>query len=176
LDATSQEPDQGLSRRRLLGAGAVGAVATVVGVKSAEAKTAGYPRHRVVALSSLRTNRPVHFNYPLKAQPCVLVDLGHRVPGGVGPRRSIVAYSTLCQHMGCEVGYLRGKREFLCPCHQTRYDPERLGSIIQGVATRTLPRVKLRVRGGVVYAVGVDGLVYGYRNNLTPGKRVGGTP
>jgi arsenite oxidase small subunit len=128
-----------------------------------------------VALDKLRINRPVHFNYPLKAQSCVLVDVGHRVPGGVGPRRSIVAYSTLCQHMGCEVGYLRRKREFLCPCHQTRYDAERLGSIIQGVATRALPRVKLRVRGGVVYAVGVEGLIYGYRNNLHPGTRVGGT-
>jgi arsenite oxidase small subunit len=176
LGATTQDPDHGLTRRGLLAAGALTAVAATLGAESADAQSAGYPRHRIVALSKLRTNRPVHFNYPLKAQSCVLVDLGDRVPGGVGPRRSIVAYSTLCQHMGCEVGYLRGTREFLCPCHQTRYDPARLGSIIQGVATRALPSVKLQVRGGSVYAVGVDGLVYGYRNNLTPGKKVGGTP
>jgi arsenite oxidase small subunit len=176
LGATTQEPDHGLSRRGLLAAGAATAVAATLGAESAEARTAAYPRHRIVALSKLRTNRPVHFNYPLKAQPCVLLDLGHRVPGGVGPRRSIVAFSTLCQHMGCQVDYLRRKREFLCPCHQTRYDPERLAAIIQGVATRALPRVKLHVRAGAVYAVGVDGLIYGYRNNLTPGKQVGGTP
>jgi arsenite oxidase small subunit len=176
LGASTQEPDRGLSRRHLLGAGAVTAVAATLPAESADAKTGAYPRHRVVALSKLRVNRPVRFNYPLKAQPCVLLDLGRRVPGGVGPRDSIVAFSTLCQHMGCEVGYLRRKREFLCPCHQTRYDPERLGSIIQGVATRALPRVKLQVRGGAVYAVGVDGLIYGYRSNLTPGKKVGGTP
>jgi hypothetical protein len=30
------------------------------------------------------------------------------------------------------------------------------------------------VRDGAVWAVGVDGLIYGYRNNLHPGKRVGG--
>jgi arsenite oxidase small subunit len=176
LDASTHAHDRGLSRRKLLVAGGATAVATALGVESADAKRTGYPRHRVVALSKLRTNRAVHFNYPLKAQSCVLLDLGHRVPGGVGPHRSIVAFSTLCQHMGCEVGYVRGKREFLCPCHQTRYDPARLGSIIQGVATRALPRVKLGVRGGFVYAVGVDGLVYGYRNNLTPGKKVSGTP
>jgi arsenite oxidase small subunit len=171
LDSTD-----GLSRRGLLlaGAGAGTAVAAALRAESAEAKTAAYPRHRVVALSKLRTNRPVHFEYPLGAQPCVLLDLGHRVPSGVGPRRSIVAFSTLCQHMGCEVGYLRRQREFLCPCHQTRYDPERLAAIIQGVATRALPRVKLQIRGGAVHAVGVDGLIYGYRNNLTPGKKVGG--
>jgi arsenite oxidase small subunit len=169
LDSTD-----GLSRRGLLLAGAGTAVVATLGAEPAEAKATAYPRHRVVALSKLRTNRPVHFNYPLTAQPCVLLDLGHRVPGGVGPRRSIVAFSTLCQHMGCEVGYLRRQREFLCPCHQTRYDPERLAAIIQGVATRALPRVKLQVRGGAVHAVGVDGLIYGYRNNLTPGKKVGG--
>ena len=38
-----------------------------------------------------------------------------------------------------------------------------------------LPRVLLQVKQGAVWAVGVDGLIYGYRNNLHPGKRVGGT-
>jgi arsenite oxidase small subunit len=179
MSAVSDGEAQGgrVSRRALLGSGAAGTTAVaLVHASGAQAASRRYPRHRVVALSKLRVNRPVRFNYPLKAQPCVLLDLGRRVPGGVGPRNSIVAFSTLCQHMGCEVGYLRRKREFLCPCHQTRYDPERLGSIIQGVATRALPRVKLQVRGGAVYAVGVDGLIYGYRSNLTPGKKVGGTP
>jgi arsenite oxidase small subunit len=138
----------------------------------AQAATSAYPRVRVVALNRLRVNRPVDFRYPLKAQPNVLVDLGHRVPGGVGPKRSIVAYSTLCQHMGCPVAYSRSQREFVCPCHQSRYDAERLSSIVQGVATRALPRVLLEVRNGSVYAVGVDGLIYGYRTNLAPGKKV----
>ena len=45
--------------------------------------------------------------------------------------------------MGCPVEYRRATREFVCPCHQTQYDPERLGSIIQGLALRPLPRVLL---------------------------------
>jgi arsenite oxidase small subunit len=164
-----------VSRRTLLGTGAAGA--TAVGLAQAggvEAATRGYPERRVVALSKLRVNRPVTFAYPLRAQPNVLLDLGHTVPGGVGPKDSIVAYSILCQHMGCPVEYRRKSREFFCPCHQTQYDPERLGSIIQGLALRPLPRVKLEVRRGAVWAVGVDGLVYGYRSNLRPGRRVGG--
>jgi arsenite oxidase small subunit len=100
------------------------------------------------------------------------VDLGHKVPGGVGPKHSIVAFSTLCQHMGCPVSYSRSQREFICPCHQTRYDAERLAAIVQGVATRALPRVHLEVSGGNVYATSVDGLIYGYRTNLAPGKKV----
>jgi arsenite oxidase small subunit len=166
-----------LSRRQLLVAGAGGAAAVAAagsGVGVADAAPTAYPRLRVASLAQLKPNKPVSFTYPLKAQPSVLVDFGHAVPGGVGPNKSIVAYSLLCQHMGCPVVYKANIREFVCPCHQTRYDPERLGSIIQGLAMTPLPRVLLQVRGGSVWAVGVDGLIYGYRNNLHPGKTVGG--
>jgi arsenite oxidase small subunit len=167
---------KGYSRRQLLAAGATGAAATAVsGAGLAEAASKGsYPKLRVIALNKLKRNRPVVFSYPLENQGSMLLDLGHAVPEGVGPKRSIVAYSLFCQHMGCPVEYQPKLREFVCPCHQSRYDPERLGSIIQGVAMQPLPRVRLQVKDGAVWAVGVDGLIYGYRNNLHPGKRVGG--
>jgi arsenite oxidase small subunit len=165
-----------MSRRQLLVAGATGAAAAAAaGAGVAEGATAQtYPRLRVISLKKLKVNRPVTFSYPLQAQPSVLLDMGRPVPLGVGPKKSIVAYSVFCQHMGCPVEYQPKIRVFVCPCHQSRYDPERLGSIIQGLAMQPLPRVKLQVRGGAVWAVGVDGLIYGYRNNLHPGKRVGG--
>jgi arsenite oxidase small subunit len=173
VSATSEGQSSGLSRRQLLAAGAAATAGAAVTVEAeAQAATSAYPRVRVTALNRLRVNRPVDFMYPLKAQPNVLLDLGDKVPGGVGPKRSIVAYSTLCQHMGCPVVYSRSQRELVCPCHQSRYDVERLSSIVQGVATRALPRVLLEVSNGSVYAVGVDGLIYGYRTNLAPGKTV----
>jgi arsenite oxidase small subunit len=172
VSAASEGQVSGVSSRTLLtgGAATVAGATVLAGADGAEA--ASYPRHRVIALSRLRVNRPVNFAYPLRDQPNVLVDLGRAVPGGVGSKKSIVAFSTLCQHMGCPVVYSRSQREFVCPCHQSRYDAERLASIVQGVATRALPRVLLEVRNGAVYAVGVDGLIYGYRSNLRPGKRV----
>jgi arsenite oxidase small subunit len=133
-----------------------------------------YPRATIAQLSNIQPNQPVNFDYPLKGQASVLLDLDHAVPEGVGPKQSLVAYSLLCQHMGCAVEYQPALREFVCPCHQTRYDPERLASIIQGVAMLPLPRVLLEVEDGSVDAVGVDGLIYGYRDNLHPGERVGG--
>lgn len=174
MSAIEEQQASGLSRRGLFAAGAAGATAVVAGVEAPEAQARSYPQLRVVALSKLRVNRAVTFDYPLKGQSNVLVDLGAEVPTGVGPKKSIVAFSSLCQHMGCAVAYDRGRRELVCPCHQTRYDPERVGSIIQGVATRALPRVLLEVRSGAVHAVGVDGVIYGYRTNLAPGKKVGG--
>lgn len=165
-----------LSRRGLLVAGATGVVAAAAtGAGLAEAAPAtSYPKLRVISLTKLRQNQPVAFSYPLEAQASVLLDMGHAVPSGVGPKKSIVAYSVVCQHMGCQVAYQPKIREFVCPCHQSRYDPERLASIVQGVAPLPLPRVLLQVKQGAVWAVGVDGLIFGYRNNLHPGKRVGG--
>jgi arsenite oxidase small subunit len=174
LSAINEEQAWGLSRRGLLAAGATGAAAVIAGEELAEARSRSYPRLRVISLSRLKVNRAHTFDYPLKGQSNMLLDLGGAVPGGVGSKKSIVAFSSLCQHMGCPVGYDRGRRELVCPCHQSRYDPERLGAIIQGVATRALPRVHLEVRNGAVYAVGVDGLIYGYRTNLAPGTKVGG--
>jgi arsenite oxidase small subunit len=128
----------------------------------------------VTTLDRLKVNRGHTFDYPLKGDTSVLIDMGRRVPGGVGPKRSIVAYSAQCQHMGCPVAYRSKSRELFCPCHQSRYDPERLGSIIQGVAMRPLPKIRLQVRNGAVFAIGVDGLIYGRRSNLAPGTKVGG--
>jgi arsenite oxidase small subunit len=165
-----------MSRRQLLAAGVTGAAAaaaTGAGV-AAGATASSYPKLRVISLKKLKVNRPVTFSYPLQKQASVLIDMGRAVPGGVGPKKSIVAYSIFCQHMGCPVEYQPKIREFVCPCHQSRYDPERLGSIVQGVAMQPLPRIRLRIAGGAVWAIGVDGLIYGYRNNLHPGKRVGG--
>jgi len=177
MAVTEEGPSRAtLSRRELLVAGATGAVAAAAtGAGPADAAPVlEYPKLRVVSLAKLKPTRPVTFSYPLATQASLRIDMGHAVLQGVGPKKSIVAYSLFCQHMGCPVEYQATIREFVCPCHQSRYDPERLGSIVQGVAMLPLPRVLLQVKQGAVWAVGVDGLIYGYRNNLHPGKRVGG--
>ena len=53
-----------------------------------------------------------------------------------------------------------------CPCHQTKYDPAREGYVIQGVAQAPMPRIELEIDGDDIVAVGVNGLIYGYRENL----------
>ena len=165
----------GFTRREALVGGGTAAVAggtAVVVAGCGGGKHAAYPRVTIAKLSSIHPNTPISFAYPLEGQASVLVDAAQAVPEGVGPNRSIVAYSVLCQHMGCPVVYQAAMGEFVCPCHQSRYDPARLGSIVQGVAMLPLPRVLLEVSSGAVDAVGMDGLIYGYRDNLHPGKRV----
>jgi arsenite oxidase small subunit len=170
----AEEDGGGITRRQALvaggvvaaGAGAAGVIIAVSGGGEEE-----FPRQTVARVSSLRPNQPVSFEYPLKGQTSVLVDLGDEVPGGVGDNNSIVAYSAKCQHMGCDVQFVSDGGYMLCPCHQSKYDPAREGNVIQGVAQAPLPRIELEIDGEDVVAVGVDGLIYGYRENLAPGAR-----
>jgi len=78
-----------------------------------------------------------------------------------------VAFSALCQHMGCPVRYDPAAKELICPCHQSHYDPAVGGMVVIGPAELPLPRVMLEVDAhGNVYALGVAELVYGYASNL----------
>ncbi len=169
----ADEDRGGITRRQALvaggvvaaGAGAAGVIIAVSGDNEGE-----FPRQTVAKLSDLKPNQAVSFEYPLKGQSSVLVDLGDEVPGGVGDNNSIVAYSAKCQHMGCDVSYVADGGYLLCPCHQSKYDPAREGNVVQGVAQAPLPQIELEVDGEDVVAVGVNGLIYGYRENLAPGE------
>lgn len=53
----------------------------------------------------MASNAPITFWFPDASSPCAAIKMGAPVPGGVGPNKDIVAYSTLCTHMGCPVAY-----------------------------------------------------------------------
>lgn len=168
-----------MRRRDLLMASAVGATAATLAPGVTMAATEGgagtYPRLSVIRMSDLIEGEPVAFNYPLEEQPNMIVKLGTPAQGGVGPDEDIVAFSVLCTHMG---GSLRGKynHEFKsmgpCPFHFSTFDLTKSGAIVHASATQHLPQVKLEVDGDDVIAVGMNGLVYGYRDNLKDGSPV----
>jgi len=165
-----------VTRRQFLKvSSAVAASAGVAAVPAtAEAQTTTgrttlpYPTKALAQAASLRVNAPQAFTYPDSSSPCTLVKLGKRVPGGVGPDGDIVAYSVLCTHMGCPVGYDAAERTFKCPCHFSMFDAELGGQMICGQATENLPQVELRynAKDGSVAAVGIIGLIYGRQSNI----------
>ncbi len=163
-----------ISRRGFLKAGGA-AIAGAAVVQEAEAAVADagratlpYSAKSLGVASALRNNVPVSFTYPDASSPCVMVKMGRPVPGGVGPDRDIVAFSTLCTHMGCPVSYDTGTRTFRCGCHYSVFDAELAGQMVCGQATENLPQVALRYneKSGAVTAVAVDGLIYGRQSNV----------
>ena len=57
---------------------------------------------------------------------------------------SIDAYSAICTHAGCQVGYDSSNEVIFCPCHGALFDPAN-GSVTRGPAFSPLPSVKIRI-------------------------------
>ncbi len=127
-----------------------------------------YPQTTITNSSQLPVNKAVSFNYPDNKSPCVLLRMGHPVSGGVGPDSDIVAYSILCNHMGCPLKYDSTSRTFKCGCHFSIFDSEKTGKMVTGQATENLPRILLSYDkvSGDIRAIGVDGLIFGRQANV----------
>lgn len=157
-----------LTRRdwvKTTGAGVSGAVLGGLAQASGTADKP-WPELRVAALDDLKPDVPVPFSYPDASSPAVLVRLRAAAAGGVGPGDSVVAFSVLCTHKGCPVSYRPERKLLICPCHWSTFDPAKGGQMVIGQASQPLPQIRLRVTGGSVYAVGVDGLIFGRHTNM----------
>lgn len=153
-------------------AAAVGVAATAA-IPSGPAKAApsaallDYPSSRLGNFSQLKLNEPVPISYPDSDSPGVLLKLGQRVEGGVGPDGDIVAFSILCPHKGFILNYGTADRVLSCPGHYSRFDVEKGGQEIFGHATQNLPQFRLRIdAAGDIFAEGADELIYGRLSNV----------
>ena len=130
--------------------------------------TLPYPSKAIAMAHKMPVNKAVPFTYPDASSPCAAIKMGHPVAGGVGPDGDIVAYSTLCTHMGCPVAYDTVQMTFKCPCHFSMFDADKQGQMVCGQATENLPQIVLEynAKNDAVAAVGVEGLIYGRQSNL----------
>ena len=71
---------------------------------------------------------------------------------GVGPAAlvrlsdgSCAAYSRICTHAGCEVGYNSGSRLLVCPCHGAEFDPNQHAKPVAGPASTPLQPIRVVV-------------------------------
>lgn len=181
--APPQEPVQEgeracMSRRGFLLSGgsvvALGAIGlpTAATAQNLRALRATYPRQKVASLEGLKIGEPVAFSYPYPDVRNIVVKLGAPAGGGVGADRDIVAFNQQCPHMG---GPLDGtyKRDYQvlgpCPLHLSTFDLTRHGMVVSGHSTESLPQIVLEIQGDDIFAVGVQGLIYGYTANVGRG-------
>jgi len=159
----------GMSLSALLSVGGIAVVAKSISnpAPSNAGELETFPKVKVTSLSDLVVNVPVFFNYPLDNEPNFLVKLGTKASGGVGPDGDIVAFSLLCQHLGCvyslvppgsspscKPSYKPAGAVGYCCCHGSVYDVLNGAKVIGGPAPRPVPRVILEVDSlGNVFAV-----------------------
>lgn len=122
--------------------------------------------------SSLRPQTNYLFHYPFEATPVFLLDLGRVVgpaklstrdkttyawPGGVGARRSVVAFSAICAHHLVyptkDVSFISFRKDrakagqadglIHCCADHSQYDPAQGAQVLAGPATQPLCAVLL---------------------------------
>lgn len=90
-------------------------------------------------------NSSASFVDPQTGYPGVLVHL----------TSGYVAYSAICTHEGCEVGYSASRQLLGCPCHGALFDPASNGAAVRGPARRPLAPIDITVTpDGSVYLAG----------------------
>ena len=175
--------DCALTRRRFLFLGGGAAATLAIGALLPRFPSLGgtganavqldqHPRTLVGSVSSLVEGEPVEFTYPYDSVMNDLIKLGAPAGGGVGPDGDIVAFNTLCTHMGgLMLGSYKPDYKILgpCPVHLTTFDLTRHGMVVAGHATAGLPQIILEVEGDDIYATEVMSLLYGFSDNkLSP--------
>ena len=216
VDETKRNVLKLLAVAGIVGAGAGGLVGgTIQYLQPPAIGISSYPRvqlidvdgtpltvSKVEAEYNVTTSDLYLFNYPLRNEPNFLVNLypasgspngqngAEQVPGGIGTHGSIVAFSAICQHLGCPAPAIAfyppgtcpqtpGGRSFYfhCSCHGSTYDPANAASNLTGPAVLPLPQVTLESdASGHIYAVNVVGPpVNGHLNTLQGDYPVGAT-
>lgn len=158
-----------------------------------------------ITTNDIAVNAPtvVLFQYPLENEPNFLLRLGDsnnsdkaippvavnvpatgksfQSPGGVGPYKSIVASSAICQHLGCDPPEIRfhppSDTSFPglvhCDCHGSTYDPFKGFAVVTGPTSHPLPNAILTYDSTndtykVVNMVGPT--IYGHPSDLSGGN------
>lgn len=60
----------------------------------------------------------------------------------------VVAFSTICPHLGCGIDYVPNAGTFACPCHESSFGAD--GSVAAGPSPRGMDTLETRVVDGAV--------------------------
>ena len=185
-----------MERRDFVKLCAAGAAALAAPGVQANATPRLYARARLVdekgeplRAGAIPANRNLIFHYPYAATPCFLLNLGRPVQngarlktadqtpyewsGGVGPGRSIVAYSAICAHKLTyptrDISFISYRAEktpgnrfasvIHCCSEHSQYDPAEGGRVLAGPAPQPLAAVLLDYdpKEDHIYAIGTLG-------------------
>ena len=96
------------------------------------------PGTTIAAASRVPVGQAVQFTDPASGRPAWVVH-----PSG----RMYVAFSAICTHAGCTVGFDGASMQFVCPCHGATYDA-RTGQVTGGPAPSPLAGIPVHVSAG----------------------------
>jgi thiosulfate dehydrogenase [quinone] large subunit len=151
MNGNRRMPKVNFERRGVIRTGAIGALAVVASLvgrtfnqasaaTSASKTTSKSAKGQIIKLASLPVGGTYNFTHSTQGVPAILF----RTKVGV------FAYSAICTHQGCTVGYDKGSKKLVCPCHGATYDPANGAKVLNGPTNTPLAKVKVKVSGAWV--------------------------
>jgi Rieske Fe-S protein len=143
--------DEALARREftkflVLTSGAFAAGQCWIGLMSLLRQEKPLPEKQIATDTDVPSGGVLEFRYPTEEDPCLLI----RLHNG-----ELVAYGQQCSHLSCAVIAEPERGHLRCPCHNGFFELNE-GRPIAGPPRRPLPRIKLEIRAGIIYATGVE--------------------
>ncbi len=87
--------------------------------------------------------RQYYMDYPLRGKTVTrkffIVNTG----------KELLAFSSVCTHLGCLINWNRTENRFMCPCHGGQYDMQ--GNVVAGPPPTPLNRLPLKIESQKVY-------------------------
>ena len=65
------------------------------------------------------------------------------------PDGEIIAFSSVCPHLGCAVDYVAAERVFYCPCHTSKF--ELSGEKINDIPPRGMDTLETKIKEGSIW-------------------------
>ena len=81
-----------------------------------------------------------------------VVAMGSKPVIVVNTAAGVKAYSAVCTHLGCIVGYDTTSNHIVCPCHDGHFNPAS-GGVISGPPPQPLPPVPVAVEKDQIFLV-----------------------
>lgn len=148
-DDSARSPER---REFLRAAGLALASLSLLGIRADVA--AALPIRDVRALASRGGDRKNEKRYPIPAADGVSIDKDNSVIIARAGHK-VFAFSLACPHQNTALRWEPDDRQFFCPKHKSRYQPD--GVFIEGRSTRDMDRLAVR-RDGAELVVDVDKL------------------
>ena len=157
-DSTRDETER-VSRRGFvgwamgLGAGFVGLTLGVplvgsLAVPTAQAKPGDFVR--VADISTIPVGEPFGISFAETTTDAYMVTtLPHSVYALKKSDTDIVVYSPVCPHLGCQVFFDRQVKQYVCPCHGSRFAED--GARLAGPTPRGLDTLPSKIDKGGLY-------------------------
>ncbi len=127
---------------RIIGVGTTAVIAALAAGNFKKPIPVPKSGNKIVALSAFPVGSNMQFTAP-DGNPAFLF----RTKVGV------FAYSAICTHQGCTLGYNTAAHSLDCPCHGSAFDVANGGAVLGGPAPTPLPTYKVAITGDSIVTV-----------------------